>query len=192
MQVRDPPRRLTREVKKGAHHAYPSHLVHHCCLRSSLLERCCRAICLAGRQQTRARGSPQAVSCAARIQVHRHVFLVPGVVSPEIANTVFARGVAYGDLLTATLAFIALAALRSRFAEPLVWLFNIVGTLDLLNAFYQGNAISLANAPGVLGAAYFIPIFGVPLLLVTHVLVFRLLMRKQAAAPASVVAGLHK
>jgi hypothetical protein len=120
------------------------------------------------------------------------IFLVPGVVSAEIADTVFARGVAYGDLLTATLAFIALAALRSRFAEPLVWLFNIVGTLDLLNAFYQGNAISLANAPGVLGAAYFIPIFGVPLLLVTHVLVFRLLMRKQAAAPASVVAELPK
>ena len=120
------------------------------------------------------------------------IFLVPGVVSAEIADTVFARGVAYGDLLTATLAFIALAALRSRFAEPLVWLFNIVGTLDLLNAFYQGNAISLANAPGVLGAAYFIPIFGVPLLLVTHVLVFRLLMRKQAAAPASGVAGLPK
>jgi hypothetical protein len=44
----------------------------------------------------------------------------------------------------------------------------------------------------VLGAAYFIPIFGVPLLLVTHVLVFRLLMRKQAAAPASVVAGVPK
>jgi len=61
-----------------------------------------------------------------------------------------------------------------------------------LNAFYQGNAISLANAPGVLGAAYFIAVFGVPLLLVTHVLVFRLLMRKQAAAPASVVAGLPK
>jgi hypothetical protein len=119
------------------------------------------------------------------------IFLVPGVVSAEITDTVFARGVAYGDLLTATLAFIALAALRSRFAEPLVWLFNIVGTLDLLNAFYQGNAISLANAPGVLGAAFFIPIFGVPLLLVTHVL-FRLLMRKQAAAPASVVARLPK
>ena len=29
------------------------------------------------------------------------VFLVPGVVSPEIADTWFARGVAYGDLLTA-------------------------------------------------------------------------------------------
>lgn len=113
------------------------------------------------------------------------MFLVPGVVSAEIADTAFARGIAYGDLLSATLAFIALAALRSRFAVPLVWLFNIVGTFDLLNAFYQGNAISLANAPGALGAAYFIPIFGVPLLLVTHFLVFRLLMRKQAAAPAS-------
>ena len=44
------------------------------------------------------------------------IFLVPGVVSAEMADTVFARGVAYGDLLTATLAFIALAALRSRFA----------------------------------------------------------------------------
>ena len=44
----------------------------------------------------------------------------------------------------------------------------------------------------MLGAAYFIPIFGVPLLLVTHVLVFRLLMRKQAAAPASGVAALPK
>jgi hypothetical protein len=54
------------------------------------------------------------------------------------------------------------------------------------------STISLANAPGVLGAAYFIPIFGVSLLLVTHVLVFRLLMRKPAAAPASVMAGLPK
>jgi hypothetical protein len=108
-----------------------------------------------------------------------------------MADTVFARGVAWGDLVTATLAFIALAALRSRFAEPLVWLFNIVGTLDPLNAFYQGNAISLANAPGVLGAAYFIPIFGVPRLLVTHVLVFRLLMRKQATAPVSVARSIE-
>jgi hypothetical protein len=109
------------------------------------------------------------------------VALVPGVVSPELVNTVFARGLAYGDLATSTLALIALAALRTRFAEPLLWLFNIVGTLDLLNAFYQGNNISLANDPGVLGAAIFLPILGVPLLFVTHVLVFRVLMRKQSA-----------
>jgi hypothetical protein len=54
--------------------------------------------------------------------------LIPGVVSPQLPATVFARGLAYGDLLAATLALIALAALRTRLAEPLVWIFNIVGT----------------------------------------------------------------
>ena len=80
----------------------------------------------------------------------------------------------------------ALAALRTKLAGPLVWIFNIFGTADLLNAFYQGNSISLANAPGQLGAVYFLPIFGVPLLLITHVVVFRVLLRKEAAAPSPV------
>ena len=78
---------------------------------------------------------------------------------------------------------IALAALRTRWAGVLVWIFNIFGTADLLNAFYQGNRLSLADTPGALGAGYFIPIFGVPLRLVTHVLVFRLLMRKERLNP---------
>jgi hypothetical protein len=108
--------------------------------------------------------------------------LVPGVVSPQLPATAFARGLAYGDIATAILALIALAALRTRLAGPLVWIFNIFGTADLLNAFYQGTRISLANTPGVLGADYFIPAFGVPLLLVTHFLVFRVLMRKDGTA----------
>ncbi len=108
--------------------------------------------------------------------------LIPGVVSPQLSATAFARGLAIGDVTTATLALIALAALRTRLGGLLVWIFNIVGTADLLNAFYQGNRVGLANAPGLLGAAYFVPVFGVPLLLVTHVLVFRLLMRKGVAA----------
>jgi hypothetical protein len=114
------------------------------------------------------------------------VVLIPGVVSPELSGTVFVRGLAYGDLMAATLALIALAALRTRWSGPLVWIFNIFGTADLLNAFYQGDRISLANSPGVLGAAYFIPIFGVPLLLITHFLVFRLLMRKEVAVPSRI------
>lgn len=113
--------------------------------------------------------------------------LIPGVVSPELSASVFARELAYGDLAAATLALIALAALRTRWAGPLVWIFNIFGTADLLNAFYQGSRISLANVPGLLGAAYFIPVFGVPLLLVTHILVFRLLMRKEAATASNIV-----
>ncbi len=112
--------------------------------------------------------------------------LIPGVVSPQLPDTVFARGLAYGDLMAAILALIALAALRTRLFVPLVWIFNIFGTADLLNAFYQGDRISLANNPGVLGATYFLPIFGVPLLLITHVLVFRLLMRKEGTLLSSV------
>ena len=113
--------------------------------------------------------------------------LIPGAVSPQLPATAFARGLAYGDLAAASLALIALAALRTRLAGLLVWIFNIFGTADLLNAFYQGNRLSLADTPGLLGAAYFIPILGVPLLLVTHILVFRLLMRKDAATPSRVV-----
>ncbi|HYA23258.1 MAG TPA: hypothetical protein VEF05_03805 [Terriglobales bacterium] len=112
--------------------------------------------------------------------------LIPGVVSPQLSTTVFARELAYGDLAAATLALIALAALRTRWAGTLVWIFNIFGTADLLNAFYQGDRISLANTPGLLGAGYFIPIFGVPLLLITHFLVFRLLMRHEVIVTSHV------
>jgi len=107
--------------------------------------------------------------------------LIPGVVSPELSTTLFARELALGDVAAATLALIALAALKTKLSAPLLWIFNILGTADLLNAFYQGVHISLANAPGVLGAAYFLPVLGVPLLLITHVLVFRLLMRREVA-----------
>jgi hypothetical protein len=57
----------------------------------------------------------------------------------------------------------------------LVWVFNVWGSADLLYAFYQGVGIGLE--PGQLGAAYFIPTVVVPLLLITHGLVFRLLLQ---------------
>ena len=107
-------------------------------------------------------------------------FLIPGVVSRDLPAS-FARPVAYGDLATAVLAVLALAMLSSKGSAFPIWVFNIVGTVDLLNAYYQGNRISLANAPGVLGAAYFIPTLVVPLLLVTHALVFRILLRPETA-----------
>ena len=62
--------------------------------------------------------------------------------------------VAYGDLATAVLALLALAMLSSKMSAAPIWLFNIVGAVDLLNAYYQGNRISIANAPGEMGAAY--------------------------------------
>lgn len=106
-------------------------------------------------------------------------FLVPGVVSPDLPAT-FAAPVAYGDLITAILAVFALFLLPGTAGLVLTWVFNVVGTLDLLYAFLQGNSTGIGLAPGLQGASYFIPTVLVPLLLITHGLVFRLLLRSDA------------
>jgi hypothetical protein len=109
-------------------------------------------------------------------------FLVPGVVSPDLSAS-FANPAAYGDLAAAILALLALAAdLRRKLGLALAWVFNIWGTADLLYAFYQGNQVGLE--PGQLGAAYFIVIVLVPLLFITHGLVFMLLLRNRAVDTA--------
>jgi len=109
-------------------------------------------------------------------------FLIPGVVSPELPAA-FARPAAYGDLTAAILALAALGTLKSRPGVVLIWAFNVVGSVDLLYAFYQGSRTAIAYAPGLQGAAYFIPTVYVPLLLITHGLVFRLLLRRKVAVP---------
>ncbi len=101
------------------------------------------------------------------------VFLVPGVVAQPLPAA-FAMPAAYGDLVTGVLALLALVALRTGWvgALALVWLFNIVGTVDLLNALRHVNV-----APAF-GAAWYIPTFLVPLLLVTHFMIFVRLLRR--------------
>lgn len=107
-------------------------------------------------------------------------FLVPGVVSPSLPVG-FSRPAAYGDLAAAILALLALATLRSGLGIGMVWVFNLWGTADLLFAYYQGR-VGVGVEPGQLGAAYFIPAVFVPLLLITHWLVFRLLLRADNVA----------
>jgi hypothetical protein len=104
-------------------------------------------------------------------------FLVPGVVSPDLPSA-FAHSAAYGDIAAASLALLSLASLTSGAGVAIAWIFNIWGSADLLNAFYQGNHAALM--PGQLGATYFIPTLVVPLMLITHGLVFRILMRHQS------------
>jgi hypothetical protein len=99
---------------------------------------------------------------------------VPGVVAPDLPAA-WARPAAYGDLIAAVLALLALMALKSRLGLLLVWLFNVWGSADLLYAFYLGNRVGLE--PGQLGAGFFIVTVLVPLLLITHMLVFRLLLQ---------------
>jgi len=64
------------------------------------------------------------------------------------------------------------------------WVFNTFGTADLLFAFYLGSRISLPNNPGLLGAGYFILAAYVPLLLITHGLAFRILLRTKVVVPS--------
>jgi len=106
-------------------------------------------------------------------------FLVPGVVSPDLPPA-FARSAAYGDFIAAILALLALISLPSAFGVAIAWIFNLWGAADLINAFYQANHTGLAA--GQLGAAYFIPTFIVPLLLITHGLGFRILLRQQSVS----------
>jgi hypothetical protein len=103
-------------------------------------------------------------------------FLMPGVVSPELPAA-FAQPVAYGDLITAFLALLALATLGTRAGTGVTWVFNSFGMADLLFAFYQGSRISLPDTQGLLGAGYFILTAYVPLLFITHGLAFRILLR---------------
>ena len=107
--------------------------------------------------------------------------LVPGVVSP-LLPAAFAMPAAYGDFIAGMLAIVATIALvnRTTWAIPSVWLFNLWGVADFLFAFYQGGRAGLQ--PGMLGAAFFIVTAVVPPLLVTHFLIFGLLVRRHTAS----------
>ena len=117
------------------------------------------------------------------------MFLAPGAIYAGIP-TQFTYPAAFGDLLTAVLALIAIPAVaaKARSAKFLVWLFNIVGSLDLLNAIILATVY---DAAPFMGPAYWIPAFWVPALLVTHYVTFILLGRTwgdatgQQSAPAA-------
>ena len=102
-------------------------------------------------------------------------FLVPGVVSADLPRG-FAHAAAFGDVVAAALAFITLFLLPSTAGITAAWIFNIWGLADLLNAFYQANRSGLLA--GQLGAAYFLPTLIVPLLMITHIVGFRILLKR--------------
>jgi len=109
------------------------------------------------------------------------VFIVPGVVGNLPAG--FATFAAYWDLATGVLAMLALLTVRIR---PLFWLFivafNLVGTIDLILDYYHATRVGLPALAGQLGASYAIPIIYVPVLMITHVTAFYLLLRPQPKA----------
>lgn len=122
------------------------------------------------------------------------VFLLPGFVGPNLPQA-FATPVAYGDLATAVLAIMALLTVRVRFLFwPLVWIFNLVGLADLVNATARAVSVNLPSVAGQLGAGYAIPMLYVPALFWTHILALWLLLRsarvlaRSAEAPMTLAA----
>ena len=106
------------------------------------------------------------------------VFILPGVVGPNLPVAGFATFAAYWDLATGVLAMLALLTVRIR---PLFWLFvvafNLVGVVDLILDYYHAIQVGLPAMAGQLGATYAIPVIYVPVLMITHVVAFYLLLR---------------
>jgi hypothetical protein len=115
------------------------------------------------------------------------VFLIPGVVGRNLPAD-FAGYIAYGDLITGILALLVLLTVRIK---PIFWslvvAFNLAGAIDILNGYYHGVRLGLGVMAGELGSSYAILILYVPILMITHVAAFYLLLRHQpttAQAPA--------
>jgi hypothetical protein len=111
------------------------------------------------------------------------VFILPGVVGPNLPIAGFATFAAYWDLATGVLAILALLTVRIR---PLFWFFvvafNLVGIVDLILDYYHAVGVGVPALAGQLGSAYAIPVLYVPLLMITHVVAFYLLLRPQPNA----------
>ena len=132
-------------------------------------------------------GRPEAHRVIATIHSFRFfglVFIVPGVVGSHLPAS-FANVAAYGDFATGILAILALLAFRIR---PLFSFFtvafNLAGVVDLLVDYYHAVRIGLPAMAGELGSAYVIPIVYVPLLMITHVAAFYLMVRSRGPLAA--------
>src|SRR6266478_1898554 len=103
------------------------------------------------------------------------MFLAPGATYAGIPSG-FAYPAAFGDLLAAVLALAAIPAVAHRWkiGRPLVWIFNVEGTVDLFTAIALANTYKAAP---YMGPAYWIPAFWVPALLVTHYIAFVVLVK---------------
>jgi hypothetical protein len=113
------------------------------------------------------------------VHVFRYVgitLLVPGMVDPNLPRE-FLSSAAYGDLLEAALAFASIVALRSnwRFAIPLVWVANTWGFADLLNGV---RGVLQLNVPSFnLATLWYIYTFYAPMVLVSHLMIFWILIK---------------
>ena len=114
------------------------------------------------------------------VHVPRYVgmtLLVAGMVDSKLPGE-FLASAAYGDLLEAALALASIFTLRSnwRVAVPLVWVTNTWGFLDLLIGI---RGVLQLNVPSFnLATFWYVYTFYAPLVLVSHLMIFRILLKK--------------
>jgi hypothetical protein len=100
--------------------------------------------------------------------------------------------IAYGDALSAVLAFAAIAALhhRATIGIAFAWLFSAVGVLDLLGAMIGGIQANLFDKAA--GVTWLILTFYVPVLWVSHVLIIWQLVsrRRESLSPTESAEGI--
>jgi len=136
----------------------------------------CRSIHLAGTPSPATGRSVAASAHPAQLPLHRvSISGARGRVARP-ALCLRAVGGLWGHYC-AILALLALISLPTASGIVIAWIFSLWGTADLFNAFYQANHAGLTA--GQLGPTYFIPTFIVPLLLMTHGLGFRILLRHE-------------
>lgn len=114
------------------------------------------------------------------LRVNGLMFLMPGLVSPALPSA-FAVPTAYGDLTATVLALLALACVRyeNAAAVPMLWLFNVVGLLDLIYA----NISTFKDHvdPAYLGVSYYLAVLNVPAMVVVHIMIFAYLLRRRVS-----------
>lgn len=127
-------------------------------------------------------GAQRAIATLHSFRFFGLVFILPGVVGHGLPAG-FATYAAYGDFATGVLALMALLTVRVR---PLFWAFviafNVVGAIDLVGDYVLAIQLNLPAIAGQLGAGYVIPIIYVPLLMITHIAAFYLLLRRRPVA----------
>ena len=79
-------------------------------------------------------------------------------------------------MISGLLVLLAIIIIRKGWgiAILLIWIFNIIGTADLLNTLFHVELVL------DLGATWYILAFFVPLLLVTHAMIFMRLFKYQS------------
>ena len=116
------------------------------------------------------------------VHVPRYVgmtLLVTYMIDPKLPREFLSSG-AYGDLLEAALALASIFALRSnwRIAVPLVWVANTWGFVDLLNGV---RGVLQLNVPSFnLATVWYIYTFYAPLVIVSHLMIFWILIKSKS------------